>query len=160
MIITFCFPTPMLSPEEDIPINDTCTSRTWEDNGLWNIWEVTSVSAWQKQLQFLVGTLLWDRGDGKAAKQLFCVFVGIVGFTFEVYIVFDPCSWSFFWVEFPSCGVLLALWQLVLDSAQSMRSPSHSYFWRSPLCSVPWLDYPGVCITPLSSRRNMVLTSR
>lgn len=70
------------------------------------------------------------------------------------------CSWSFSWVEFLFCGASLALWRLALDLAQSTRSPSHLYFWRSPLCSVPWLDSLGVCTTHLSLRRSMALTSR
>lgn len=69
-------------------------------------------------------------------------------------------SLSCSWVEFHFSGALLGLWLLALVLAQSTRSPSHWFSWCSPLCSVPWLDFPGVYTTHLSLRRSMALTSR
>lgn len=62
-LMSFC------STEEDIQNNNTCASRTGEDYWFWNLWEVTSLSAWQEQLRLLVRAVFRDWRDGKLVNQ-------------------------------------------------------------------------------------------
>ena len=57
------------SPAEDLQVHHSGATRAGEDNGHGDLWEVSSLPAGQKQLQFLVRALLGDWRDGTTFGQ-------------------------------------------------------------------------------------------